>query len=116
MNEWQKNLEQFLEDCKHAVQISQDNLQTLLKDNQDTVYGKRYRFKEITDTASYQAQVPISDYADYAKEIAQMEQGEEQVLTAYPVKHFILSSGSTGMQKRIPLTKEALDICLCTRY
>lgn len=116
MNQWQKNLEQFLEDCKHAVQISQDNLQTLLKDNQNTIYGKRHHFGEITDTASYQAKVPISDYADYAEEITRMEQGEEDVLTVYPVKHFILSSGSTGMQKRIPLTKEALDRCIAPIY
>lgn len=116
MNQWQKNLEQFLEDCKHAVQISRDNLQTLLRDNQDTVYGRRYRFEEITDTISYQTQVPISDYADYTKEITRMEQGEEGVLTVYPVKHFILSSGSTGIQKRIPLTKEALDRCIAPIY
>lgn len=116
MNQWKEAIEQFEKDCAHAVEISQENLRKLMEDNQHTVYGKQYHFSEVKDAASYQQLVPISEYEHYAEEIIRMEQGEEQVLTAYDVKHYIMTSGSTGKQKRIPLTKEALRRCVLPIY
>lgn len=116
MNQWQEQLAQFQKDCAQAITISHENLRKLMKDNQDTDYGRRYQFSGIQDVLSYQKQVPISDYADYAEAVKQMIEGDTQILTAYPVKNFILSSGSTGQQKRIPLTKEALKRCIFPIY
>lgn len=116
MNDWQKAWERFLEDCEHAVEISRGNLRRLMEDNKDTEYGRKYGFAGISSTEDYQRQVPISDYPDYEEAIGRMERGEEEILTSYEVKHYIMTSGSTGRQKRIPLTKEALDRCVFSIY
>ena len=116
MNEWESARERFLEDCRDAVRISRENLRRLMEDNKDTEYGRRHGFAAIRDAEEYQRQVPLSDYRDYEEEVARMEQGEERVLTAYEVKHYIMTSGSTGRQKRIPLTKEALGRCISPIY
>ena len=116
MNEWESARERFLEDCRDAVRISRENLRRLMEDNKDTEYGRRHGFAAIRDAEEYQRQVPLSDYRDYEEEVARMEQGEERVLTAYEVKHYIMTSGSTGRQKRIPLTKEALGRCIFPIY
>uniref|UniRef100_UPI0040579EDA GH3 family domain-containing protein n=1 Tax=Agathobacter sp. TaxID=2021311 RepID=UPI0040579EDA len=115
-NTWQTELDSFYEDCKHAIPISHKNLQKLMKDNQNTEYGTKYHFSEITNIHTYQNQVPISDYSDYQPYIERMVQGEEQLLTAYEVKHYIHTSGSTGLQKKIPLTQEALNRCVNPIY
>ena len=116
MNEWESARERFLEDCRDAVRISRENLRRLMEDNKDTEYGRKYGFAGISSAEEYQRQVPLSDYRDYEEEVARMEQGEERVLTAYEVKHYIMTSGSTGRQKRIPLTKEALGRCISPIY
>lgn len=116
MSDWQKEWERFLEDCEQAVEISRRNLCRLMEDNKNTEYGRRYGFAGIRTAEDYQRQVPVSDYSDYEEEIARMKQGEEELLTSYEVKHYIMTSGSTGRQKRIPLTKEALDRCIFPIY
>ena len=106
----------FEKHCGNAITIAKENLITLMKDNQDTDYGKKYGFGEITTYEEYKEKVPLSDYTSYKGYVEEMRQGKEMVLTAYPVKHFILSSGSTGEQKRIPLTSEALGRCIRPIY
>lgn len=116
MNEWESARERFLEDCRDAVRISRENLRRLMEDNKDTEYGRKYGFAGISSTEDYQRQVPISDYPDYEEAIGRMERGEEEILTSYKVKHYIMTSGSTGRQKRIPLTREALGRCIFPIY
>ena len=116
MNEWEKGREQFLKECEQASRISRRNLQCLMEDNKNTEYGRKYGFASVRDAEDYQRQVPLSDYSDYEEAIDRMMQGEERILTAYEVKHYIMTSGSTGRQKRIPLTKEALGRCISPIY
>lgn len=112
MNKWNWEMEAFREDCGRAIEISEANLHKLMKDNKDTEYGKRWGFGAIKNMEDYQRRVPVSAYSDYAEYVKRMGLGEENLLTVYGIKHFILSSGSTGIQKRIPLTREALSRCV----
>ncbi|MBR5577480.1 MAG: GH3 auxin-responsive promoter family protein [Lachnospiraceae bacterium] len=115
-NYWEIERALFDEECKKAVSIAKDNLKRLMEDNKGTQYGKKYGFENISNYEEYRNQVPLSDYTDYKEYVEEMRQGKEQELTAYPIKHFILTSGSTGEQKRIPLTKEALRRCIRPIY
>lgn len=112
MNKWNRELEVFLEDCERAIEISEANLHKLMEDNKDTEYGKQWGFAAIKNMEDYQRRVPVSVYSDYEEYVEQMCLGKENLLTSYDIKHFILSSGSTGIQKRIPLTREALTRCV----
>ena len=108
MNVWQAKSEQFLRDCEHATAISHENLQQIMEDNKDTWYGRKYHFDQVQNPDDFQSLVPISEYADYEEAIERMIQGEKDLITTYDIKHYVMTSGSTGKQKRIPLTKEAL--------
>ncbi len=113
---WRQAQEAFYQDCERAVELSRENLKRLMEDNRDTVYGKAHSFGKIKSPEDYKAHVPVTDYADYADFVQRMRAGEENVLTAYEVRHYIMTSGSTGSQKRIPLTTESLKRCIRPMY
>lgn len=98
----------FREECQQAVAKSHETLRALLRENQQTEYGKKHRFAEIADLREYR-RLPLTEYADYAADIARMRQGEKNILTAYPIKYFLTTSGSSGTPKHIPLTERALQ-------
>lgn len=96
---------------RDAIAISQRLLMRLLDENKNTEYGKKYGFAGIRTVAEYRQKVPLTHYDDYAPYIERMiKNGEEDLLSAAPVKHYALSSGSVGVPKHIPVTQEELDI------
>lgn len=111
----EKDKIKFQEECENAVEISHKTLWTILQENKDTEYGKRYGFAQMTDLEEFR-KLPITDYEDYQEDIERMMKGEENILTAYPVKYFLTSSGSTK-QKYIPMTDIGLtkgyDVIYC---
>lgn len=93
----------FLKDTRKAGQVNREVLQDILKINSNTVYGELNHFAELTPDL-FRKHVPLSSYSDYEKYIDEIAAGSEGVLTADPVTYFGLSSGTTGKQKRIPIT------------
>lgn len=96
----------FLKECQNAVKVSRDTLGKILRDNKDTEYGRKYHFAGITELEDYK-KLPMTDYEDYQSDVKRMMNGEENILTAYPVEFFLTSSGSTK-QKLIPVTEAGL--------
>lgn len=92
----------------HPVQAQARRLQTYLATNKDTEFGRRHGFARMVESAepvaAYQQSVPLATYDDYAPHLAAMAQGRQRVLTAEPVLHFELTSGSTAASKLIPYT------------
>lgn len=86
-----------------------DVLKKILEDNEKTEYGKKYQFSKINNYTEYKDNIPISNYIDYKPYIDRMFNGEENILTSYPIETFNCTSGSEGQQKLIPLTRKALD-------
>ena len=87
----EKDRIRFQEECEKAVEISRQTLFQILRDNKDTEYGKKYNFVRIENIEDFR-KLPITDYEDYKEEVIRMMKGEENVLTAYPVKYFLTSS------------------------
>jgi len=79
-------------------------LETILRRNRDTEYGRKYRFSSIGDLAGYQREVPIVEYEDIRGAIDRMTRGEPNVLTAEAPVMFAQTSGTTGAPKFIPVT------------
>ena len=104
--------------CKHLDKITQHPMQTqeawlmtLLDDNKDTEYGRKYGFKDIHSIEDFRKAVPLSEYDDYAPYIERMaKKGEKNVLTAYRVDHYSKSSGTMGNPKLIPFSERAAKI------
>ncbi|MES2983959.1 MAG: GH3 auxin-responsive promoter family protein [Pseudomonadota bacterium] len=83
-------------------------LQRILRAHSDTQFGNQYRFPTLTDARSYTATVPMHDYEALRPFIDRQMQGQEAILTAESPCHYLLTSGTTGQPKHLPLTKSAL--------
>lgn len=95
---------QFHRATKRVFQHQQAILLRYLKENKNTIYGRRYSFESIDDISAYQQQVPLTTYDDYTEEIDKICAGAPNILTTSPVRIFELSSGSTAPSKLIPYT------------
>jgi len=97
----------FLFDTRRAQAVNDALLMELLRRNEGTVYGRRYGFSRLSTPDGYRASVPLTSYPDYEPYVARIARGEQGVLTMEPVHHLGLSSGTTGKQKMIPITRTA---------
>ena len=82
-------------DFQRMHEINHENFLKILKDNQNTLFGKQYGFKNIRTESDYQRAVPFTEYRDYESFL-----GKENGHTSYPIKTVLTTSGTTsGRQK-----------------
>ncbi len=106
-----KAIRRIYENSLDALGSNERLLMQILRDNKDTEYGKKYDFANIHSIKEYQEKVPYSTYDDYAPYLERMVKGgEKNLITAYPVIHYAETSGSVGVQKRIPLTDRSMEV------
>ncbi len=99
--------QQFTKKTEQTATVQEAFLLALLKDHQNTKFGKEYGFREINSVEAFRERIPISTYQDYRPYMEQIANGESNVLTADTVTYMNMTSGSTGKQKLIPVTKQA---------
>lgn len=84
----------------------------LINKCQNTVFGKRYWFKNIQTIKDFQNQVPIAHYHDLEPRIHYMLKWEKDITYPGKIDWFAVSSGTTWNEsKYIPVTKEWLKRC-----
>jgi hypothetical protein len=86
-------------------------LTMLLVRSSNTRFGKMYNFRKIRSLKSFQKNVPISHYHDLKPYILEMMSGKANVLWPGKIKYFTKSSGTTGENKYIPVSRSALLGC-----
>lgn len=97
----------FEKDLEYATQKNEQLLMEIIKKNIDTEYGKKYAFQSIDSPQKFKKMVPLTQYDDYKEYIERMAKGEDNILTSEKVEYFGVSSGTTGSQKLIPVTKSS---------
>ena len=102
----------FREECRDPFGTNEKLLLTILRDNKDTEYGRRYDFEHITSYEEYREKVPVITYHNIAGDIDRMLDGEKNILTAYPFNHMNVTSGTIGKPKFVPLTDRQTQIFL----
>ncbi len=81
----------------------------LISKCKDTVFGRKYGFKDIKTIEDFQNMVPISHYKDFEPWIMYMLKGEKNITYPGKIDRFATSSGTTwGTAKYIPITKANL--------
>ncbi|MFB6276224.1 MAG: GH3 auxin-responsive promoter family protein [Halothece sp.] len=98
---------QFTRKTQRTATVQQQFLLSLLKEHQDTAFGRQYGFRNITTVEEFRKRIPVLNYRDYHPYVEQIAQGASNVLTADSVKYMNMTSGSTGKQKLIPVTKQS---------
>ena len=106
-----KSLKRMDKNSEHGMEVNNNLLMKIIRDNKDTEYGKKYNFANIKNIEDYKKNVPFSDYDTYAPYIERMtNKNEKNLITCYDVIHYAESSGTIGVQKLIPVTKPSMKI------
>jgi hypothetical protein len=97
----------FVRQTRQVTQVQEAFLRSLLQAHKDTVLGREYGLADINSVEEFRRRVPILPYSSYEPYIDRIAQGEPNVLTPDPVVYLNMTSGSTGRQKLIPVTKRS---------
>ncbi|MBQ9064954.1 MAG: GH3 auxin-responsive promoter family protein [Blautia sp.] len=117
ISEGSKVLERLEKDSLHGNAVSQELLMRLIRENENTEYGKKYGFEKIHSYDDYAARVPLSSYEDFEPYIEQMVCfNKKNLLTSKEVVYYAHTSGTTGAFKIIPCTREALVVFFGAGY
>ncbi|XP_061164020.1 GH3 domain-containing protein-like isoform X1 [Saccostrea echinata] len=90
--------------CKDIVGTQNNLLQSHLKENAETQYGRKYGFSDIHSREDYVKQLPLTYISHYDPYIQQMMKGEEKILTTRPPVIFAVTSGTSGKSSILPMT------------
>lgn len=85
-------------------------LRQLLRDNQDTAFGRAYGFSRLVSSRDYQTAVPVQRYDDLAPQIEAQRTTSTPALTAEPPLFYAQTSGTTGTPKYVPVTRTMLRL------
>lgn len=100
----------FVRKTRKTAVVQEQFLFSLLKTHQETEFGRDYNFGDIKTVKQFQEKVPILTYSSYEAYVERIAKGEQNILTSDPVVYFNQSSGSTGKQKLIPVTKRVRKV------
>ncbi len=95
----------FRRDAEDIEATQRSQLSHYLAMNKGTVFGRDHGFETLRCYEDFASAVPLRCYDDFEPLIRRIASGEENVLTAEPVKLLEPSSGSSGAEKWIPYTK-----------
>lgn len=102
-------IKHFVSGISSACDTNDENLIRILRDNEGTEFGRRFGFDGISSADEFSEAVPLAGYSDFEGYIQRIYSGEDNILTVYPVRNFLMSSGTKGKSKLFPLTQEALE-------
>lgn len=95
----------FVRQTRQPLKAQERFLQRLLQVQQQTELGKKFGLGQIRTIDQFRQRVPILPYASYEPYTDRVAQGEANVLNADPVVYINLTSGTTGRQKMVPVTR-----------
>ena len=82
-----------------------ERLLSILAKNANCQFGRQYNFASVKTVADFQKAIPISDYEKHRPFIEDIAAGKKEVLTSESPMMFATTSGTTGAQKLIPITR-----------
>ncbi|KYC36999.1 GH3 auxin-responsive promoter [Scytonema hofmannii PCC 7110] len=97
--------ENFVKNIRQTDAVQEQFLRKLLQTHKDTELGRKYGLRDIKTIDQFRQQVPILPYSGYEAYVERIAKGEKNLLTPDPVVYLNTTSGSTGNQKLIPVTK-----------
>ena len=80
-----------------------------IKKHGDTAFGALYNLDQIDSISSFQSSIPLQHYETLYPWIERCLRGEKDILVRGKINRFATSSGTTGKNKYIPVTKASLS-------
>lgn len=79
-----------------------------IKKHADTAFGSLHDLSTVESVADFQKAIPLQHYESIYPWIERCLRGEKDILVRGKIDWFATSSGTTGKNKYIPVTKAAL--------
>lgn len=95
----------FIKKTRQTSMVQEQFLRQLLQTHKDTELGRQYGLKDIKTIEQFQQQIPVLPFSGYEPYIERIAQGEKNILTPDRVVYLNTTSGSTGKQKLLPVTR-----------
>jgi len=97
---------------KYPNEVQNELLFSLLRNAENTLYGRKYDFLNIRSYQTFSERVPIITYEDFQPYIERARRGETNVFWNSPIKWFAKSSGTTDAKSKfIPVSQQTLEDC-----
>ena len=97
---------QFQNATKTPRAEQEKTLFRILKKNGTTEYGRKMGFESVSTLNDFRKLHPLSGYDQFEEYIERTAKGEDNVLVPDRPVQLVLTSGTTGKSKKIPLSKE----------
>jgi hypothetical protein len=94
---------------QNPIGAQEQTLQSLLKHYQKTEYGAQHDAARLHTIKDFQANFPKTNYHDLAPLLAQIKTGHFQALLSEAPICWVMTRGSTGVSKILPVTKTHVD-------
>uniref|UniRef100_UPI00375186FE GH3 family domain-containing protein n=1 Tax=Flavobacterium sp. TaxID=239 RepID=UPI00375186FE len=94
--------------ASNPIETQQRVFKDLIRQAENTQFGKDHDFEQIKSFQAFAKQVPIRDYEELKPYIDKVVKGEENILWKGKPLYFAKTSGTTSGAKYIPLTKESM--------
>ncbi|XP_018414333.1 PREDICTED: GH3 domain-containing protein [Nanorana parkeri] len=94
-------------DTSNAQSVQESLLLNILETHQNTEYGQRHNFKDITDVSSFQKRHPLTHYSDYKDYIQRTREGEENILLQGRPHALIVTTGTSANPSVIPVSAKS---------
>ncbi len=104
------------EDTQIPEQLQEKLIMRIIRDNENTEFGKKMGFSDIQSIDDYRTKVPVHVYDDFAPYLERMRDGEKNVLTVYEFDHMNTTSGTVGNPKYVPMTVEQQYVYMKYNY
>ncbi|MFC8208794.1 GH3 family domain-containing protein [[Kitasatospora] papulosa] len=95
----------FRESLDRPEEVQRQLLTTILEQNAHTSFGREHGLASVRTVEELRRAVPIRTHEELMPWIERTMDGEENVLTVDEPVVFFSSSGSTGREKHIPITR-----------
>lgn len=94
------------------LKSQQDVLLSLTKGYARTAYGKKFGAEAIDGPQSYSESFPVADFSGLQPYFEEVSSGKESALLSESVVRWVMTRGTTGKPKLIPVTEAHLSLIL----
>lgn len=102
---YKDRLNELDEYCSNASDIQSEQLFNLLREAEDTEWGKKYDFRTIFSYQDFRERIPVSDFGTLKQYIERIEKGESNLIWPGIPKSILLSFN----EEKIPVSSQAID-------
>jgi hypothetical protein len=105
----QRNLEEYETAIEAPDSAQRKLLGVLLEDYSETGYGERYGLESSLSLEEYREKAPVVTYHDLKPVFDEVKQGNYRVLLKEEPNTWVMTRGTTGENKIIPVTETHMD-------